>query len=372
MLNTGLARRIALFFVRLWGRTSLGVSYALCTSDLVLAAIIPSNGARTGGVILPIVRSVAELYGSKPGETAQRIGAFLMTSVFQGTCVTTAMFLTGQSSNPLAAQMALKLNGVTIDWTSWFLAGLVPGVLSVLAVPYVVSRIYPPAVARTPEAAAFARDELAGMGPIKRDEWILIAVFLGVCTAWATTPIHKVDVAASALLGCAALLVTGVLSWDQVVQESAAWDMFIWFGGLVNLAKALNATGIPTEFAKGIGALLQGFAWPTIFVVVLLVYFYAHYAFASITAHLLAMYPAFVAVIAAQGAPPALVAYSFALFANFSAGLTNYGTTPAPMFFAHGYVDITSWWRVGFVCSLVNLGIWMSLGFAWWRLLGLW
>jgi DASS family divalent anion:Na+ symporter len=372
MLNTGLARRIALFFVRLWGRTSLGVSYALCASDLVLATIIPSNGARTGGVILPIVRSVAELYGSKPGETARRIGAFLMASVFQGTCITTAMFLTGQSSNPLAAQMALKLNGVTIDWTSWFLAGLVPGLLSVLAVPFVVSRLYKPEVMRTPEASDFASRELTAMGPVKHDEWVLMAVFIGVCAAWATTGLHKIDVAASALIGCSALLLTGVLSWEQLVKEHAAWDMFIWFGGLVNLAKALNTTGIPAEFAKGVGGMLQGYDWPVVFLVALLIYFYAHYAFASITAHLLAMYPAFVAVIAAQGAPPALVAYSFAIFANFSAGLTNYGTTPAPMFFAHGYVDIGNWWRIGFVCAIVNLGIWCTVGFGWWRVLGLW
>lgn len=372
MLSTGLARRIALFFVRLCGTTSLGVSYALCLTDLVLATIIPSNGARSGGVLLPIVRSVAELYGSQPGESARRIGSYLMASVYQGICVTTAMFLTGQSSNPLAAQLAAKLTGVQIDWMSWFLAGLVPGILSVLAIPWVVSRIYPPTVARTPEASRFAQEELQKMGSIQQAEWILLAVFLFVCTGWATTSWHKLDFAATGLLGCAALLLTGVLTWDQVKKEEAAWDMFIWFGGLVNLAKALNATGIPTSFAQSVSASFDGFGWPTLFVVALLVYFFAHYVFASITAHLLAMYPAFVAVIAAQGAPPALVAYSFAIFANFSSGLTHYGSTPSPMFFSQGYVEMKDWWRIGFVCAAVNLLIWCTAGFAWWRVLGLW
>lgn len=372
MLNTGLARRIALFFVRLWGATSLGVSYALCMSDLVLAMIIPSNGARSGGVILPIVRSVAELYGSHPGESAHKIGSFLMASVYQGICVTTAMFLTGQSSNPLAAQLAGKIAGVNIDWTSWFLAGLVPGALSVLAIPYVVSKIYKPTVARTPEASSFAQEELQKMGAVQRAEWILIAVFLFVCAGWATTTWHKLDFALTGLLGVSALLLTGVLTWDQIKKEESAWDMFIWFGGLVNLAKALNATGLPTTFAKSVSASLEGYGWPTIFIVALLLYFFAHYVFASITAHLLAMYPAFVAVIAAQGAPPALVAYSFAIFANFSSGLTNYGSTPSPMFFSQGYVEMKDWWRIGFVCAMVNLTIWCTVGFAWWRVIGLW
>ena len=64
LLKTGLARRIALVFIRTVGQTSLGVCYALSATDMVLAAIIPSNGARSGGVVLPILRSVAELYGS--------------------------------------------------------------------------------------------------------------------------------------------------------------------------------------------------------------------------------------------------------------------------------------------------------------------
>ncbi len=82
LINTGLARRIALFFVRLFGKNSLGICYALGISDSVLGTIIPSNGARSGGVILPIVRSIAELYGSKPGATAPLLGSFLMVCVY--------------------------------------------------------------------------------------------------------------------------------------------------------------------------------------------------------------------------------------------------------------------------------------------------
>ena len=70
LIKTGLARRIALLFVRAFGKSSLGVSYSLAMSDIVLAGMIPSNGARVGGVILPIARSLSEIYGSSPGVTA--------------------------------------------------------------------------------------------------------------------------------------------------------------------------------------------------------------------------------------------------------------------------------------------------------------
>src|SRR3954451_20361642 len=137
LIKTGLARRIALFFVRLFGRSTIGVCYALSLSDVALATVIPSNGARTGGVILPILQSICELYGSYPGETAARLGSYLYTGVYQAICVSAAMFLTGQASNPLAAKMVSSY-GFNVNWGNWFLAGLVPGAMSILVIPFVV------------------------------------------------------------------------------------------------------------------------------------------------------------------------------------------------------------------------------------------
>lgn len=378
LINTGLARRIALFFVRLFGKSSLGVSYALSISDMLLATIIPSNGARSGGITLPIVRSISELYGSSPGATAGLLGCFLFTAVYQGVCIGSAMFITGQASNSLAAQLAegaAKTAGYAdfhVTPLSWMLAGLAPGLISMLIVPWVVSKVNPPEIKHTPEAAEFARKELEAMGKLSRNEWILLTVFIGVCVLWMTTNLHGMDVAVPALIGAVTLLVLGVITWNDVIKEETAWDIFIWYGGLLQLAKNLNDTGVTTEFAKAIAASMTNATWVTLFAVALVIYFYAHYAFASITAHLLSMYPAFVAVLLVKGAPVGLVCYAFACFANLSAGLTNYGTTPAPMFFSQGYVPFKTWWRVGFVASLVNLTVWSVVGFSWWKLIGYW
>ncbi len=371
LLNTGLARRIALLFVRGFGKSSLGVCYALSLSDMVLASIIPSNGARSGGVILPIVRSISELYGSLPGETARKLGAFLMAGVYQCVAVSSAMFFTGQASNPLAAKMAGDF-GFSVTWSGWFVAGLVPGLLSLLLAPLVVQAMMKPEIRRTPEAAKFAADELHKMGPLKGSERILSMVFIGVCGLWVTSGWHGLDITITALCGSMALLLTGVLKWSDVLEERAAWDIFIWYGGLLRLGKALNDAGATKAFAESVGHMFEGLGWLALLVVSLLIYFYAHYAFASITAHVLSMYPAFLALLAAKGAPLGLVVFSFACFANLSAGLTNYGTTPAPMFFGQGYVSMKEWWRVGLVVSFINITIWLTAGFAWWKLIGLW
>ncbi|MBI4893861.1 MAG: DASS family sodium-coupled anion symporter [Acidobacteria bacterium] len=371
LLNTGLARRIALGFVRWFGSSTVGVCYALGLSDMVLATIIPSNGARSGGVVLPIARSIADLYGSEPGGSARRLGSYLMAAVYQTICVTAAMFLTGQASNPLAAQMA-GAYGYKVTWAGWLAAGFVPGLISLAVIPWVVLKLYPPEIRNTPEATTFARTEIGKMGPMSAREKVLTGIFAAVCTAWVSSSWTGVDITLVALCGCAALLATGVLEWSDIVREHAAWDLFFWYGGLVRLGKALNEQGVTHAFAQGVGASFSALDWLPLLLVALLVFYYAHYLFASITAHILAMYAPFLALLAAKGAPIGLVVFSFACLANLSAGLTNYGTTPSPMFFAQGYVSMGDWYRIGFVVSLCHLLIWGTAGLAWWKLLGLW
>jgi DASS family divalent anion:Na+ symporter len=372
LIKTGLARRIALLFVRAFGKSSLGLSYSLILSDVTLAPSIPSNAARAGGVILPILRSLTELYGSMPGPTAALLGTFLFTAVYQGECIVAAMFFTGQASNPLAANLAASVAQVNMTWASWFAAGIVPGAISIITAPWIIFRLLPPKIRRTPEAAHFARRELEAMGPPDRPQKIVLAVFVSTCGLWLTTSFHHLGITEVALLGACGLFLSGVLTWEDAISERAAWDVFIWYGGLVRLGEALHEFGVTDAFAKRLGAYFGGLGWVALLAATLLIYFYAHYAFASITTHILSMYPAFLALLLLRGAPRGLIAYAFATLANLSAGLTHYGTTPSPMFFAHGYVSFRDWWRTGFLISVMNLTIWCSAGFLWWKILKLW
>jgi divalent anion:Na+ symporter, DASS family len=371
LIKTGLARRIALFFVRAFGKSSLGVSYSLAMSDIVLAGMIPSNGARVGGVILPIARSLSEIYGSSPGPTAQVLGTFLMTGVYQSACLSSAMFYTGQASNPLAARMAAGF-GYQVTWLSWFKAALVPGAVSLLVMPWLVMKLNRPVVTRTPEASAFARRELNAMGPLRAPERILSLVFVAVCGLWMSSSWTGIDITLTALLGGLTLILTGVLTWEDMLRERIAWDIFIWYGGLVRLGTALNDTGVPTAFARSVTGAFSHLSLVALFTLALLIYFYAHYAFASITTHMLSMFPAFLAVLLTRGVPLGLTVFAFAIFANLAAGLTHYGTTPGPMIYAHGYTPLKRWWLTGFTLSLANLAIFCTIGFAWWKWLGIW
>lgn len=372
LIKTGLARRIALLFIRRFGGTSLGLSYSLVATDVVLASTIPSNAARCGGAILPITRSLAEIYKSHPGSTSTLLGSFLMSVIYQGDVIASAMFLTGQAGNPVAAKFAYDVAGITLDWGNWLLVASVPALISLILVPLLLYRLNPPLITQTPAAAEFARKELEDLGPLSRQEKIMLGFFISVCGLWSTSSIHGLGATSVALLGVCGLLVSGVLTWEDAIGERRAWDVFIWYGGVVRLGEALGEKGLTYKFAWHIGELLPSWEWMAILVSVVLVYYFSHYGFASITAHMVAMYPVFLTLLIASGVPPMLGAFALVYFANLDAGLTHYGTTPAPIIFGAGYLTHAMWWKLGFFCGIVNIVIWMGAGLAWWKLLGLW
>ena len=373
MIKTGLGQRIALLFIRMMGRRSLGLGYSLVFTDFILASFVPSTGARSGGIILPIARSVSETYDSRPDDGSEaRLGTFLMTLLYQCEVILCATFLTGQASNLIIRNFAASHADVDLNYSIWFVSAIVPSLVSLLVIPNFIYRFFPPEIKETPGAVDFARNQLTEMGPLNLPEKILLAVFAIVVGLWISAPWHGVDATVIALSGIGLLLVTDVLNWRDITDETHAWEVFIWYGGLVMMASALGETNLTKLFAESIAGTMGGWSWPAALAVLALVYFYAHYGFASITAHVTAMFIPFLAVTIAVGAPIGLTVLLLTFFANLSAGLTHYGTTPAPVYFGTGYVTQKRWWTVGLIASVLNIVIWSVVGLAWWKALGWW
>lgn len=370
--KTGLGRRIAYLITRSFGGSTLTLAYSMAASDLILGPATPSNTARAGGVLFPIVNSLCQAFDSYPGPSAKRLGAFLMSAVFHMDITVSAMFLTSMAANPLAAELAKKTLGVDITWGTWALAAVVPGLIGLIITPYVLYKLTPPELTKTPEAKKLAADELTKMGPMSLQEKFMLGVFLLSLTLWATGEITKFEGTQVAFLGICIMLITGVISWNDVTKESKAWDTLIWMGSVVMIADFLNKSGFIKWFATGVGLALKGADPMVALIVAFMVYLYSHYGFASMTAHVTAMYAALIAVAAAAGAPPFLAAMAVAIAANLCGCLTHFGTGPAPIYFGAGYVDQATWWRNGFIMSLVHTVIWLGIGSLWWKVLGLW
>lgn len=372
-IKTGLGTRVAYLFVRMFGKKTLGLSYSLIASDLILSPAMPSNTARAGGILLPIIRSLSETYGSRTGDgTERRIGAFLTATSFQANMITSAMFLTAMAANPLAAKMAEEVAGAAISWVGWMVAAIVPGIISLIVVPFVIYKLYPPEIKETPSAAAEATKKLEEMGPLKKEELYMIGIFLLLVGLWVFGSKFDLHTTATAFIGLVLLLLTQVLSWSDIKQEQGAWDTLIWFSVLVMMAMYLNSTGMIPWFSEVVQGMIGETSWMLALIVLAIVYFYSHYFFASNTAHVSAMYAAFLSVMVAAGAPPLVSALLLAFFSNLFGCLTNYGSGPAPVFFGTGYVTQEKWWGLGLIISIIHIVIWLIIGGLWWKVLGLW
>ncbi len=369
--KTGLGRRIAFFFIRLFGHKTLGLGYALGMADLVLAPGIPSGTARTGGVLFPVVKSLSVAFRSEPGPSAKRIGEFLMICTYQIHCITCAMFLTAMVANPFMVEMAREVAGIEITWTGWAFAAFVPGIVSFIALPLMLFAMIRPEIRETPEASILARDELERMGPMSRPERSVMAVFGLVFLLWITgswTDLHPTGVA---FLGLCLMLVLEVITWNDVLSERAGWNALVWFGGLVGMATMLSRLGLTEWFSMFVGGYMEGWPWLYVLAVLTLVYLYAHYFFASLTAHTTALFAPFLVTAVAAGAPPYLAALTLAFFSSLCASLTHYAGGPSAIFWGAGYTDIKGWWSTGFATSVLFVVIWMGIGPIWWRTLGL-
>lgn len=313
---TGLGRRIAYLVMRSFGDSSLKLVYSLVISDVIIGPAIPSNSARSGGLVFPIVASLCQAFDSHPGESSRKIGAFLMTSVFHIDFVVSAMFLTAMVGNPIAAELAKKILDVDITWMSWFIAAVVPGVVALIAIPYVLFKIYPPEIKKTPEAKEMANKVLQEMGPISRGEKIMMAVFIGLLILWATAEFTKLNGTLIAFMGLCVLLMTKVLTWDHVIKETKAWDTLVWVGSVILMSDYLNKTGFIPWFAKILENQMVGVSMITAIVLSFVIYLYSHYFFASMSAHITSMYGALITLGVASGAPPFISAFVVAMASN--------------------------------------------------------
>jgi DASS family divalent anion:Na+ symporter len=369
---TGFGNRIGYFFTRLLGKKTLGLSYGLAITDLFLAPAIPSVTARSAGIVYPIVQSIARSYESYPhDESASKIGAFLTITSFQINVITSAMFMTAMAANPLLTNYSLA-NNIKIGWLDWLLASCVPGLLSIILIPLIIYKLYPPQITHTPNAQTIANENLQAMGKIKRPEWIMCATVIILLALWVFAAPFGVAPVTAAMIGLSILLLTGVLSWKLLLKEADAWETFFWFCVLLMLTKELDTYQVTHWFASQSSNLFVGLDWKIAFPILGLLYFYSHYFFASSTAHVSAMYVPFLLVALGFGTPPMLAAFVLIFFSNLFGGLTHYTFAPAPLLYGVGYVKLKDWWRIGFIISIANIIIWSLIGSLWWKLLNLW
>ena len=357
--KTGLGKRISLVMIKYMGKSSLGLGYAVAFADLVLSPFMPSNTARGGGTIYPIAINIPIIFGSTPEHEPRKMGAYITWIAMTATCVTSSMFLTALAPNLLAIDLIAKGANITIEWGAWAKI-MVPLMLPLfLVTPLLVYWIYPPTQKTSPEAPAWAAEELKKMGTISLKE-ILMASFAGLALIlWIFGKEFKIDATIAAVSIVAAMILTRVITWDDVIGNKPAWNIFIWFATLVALASGLNDVGVLKWIGKGTEVYLSGLT-PTMLMISMIVFFFMlHYFFASLTAHTTALLPIFIVIAAKLIAPEQLTTFMILLTSTIGLMgiITPYGTGPSPIWYGAGYISQGKWWALGAIFALIFMSV---------------
>jgi len=363
--KSGLGKRIALLLVKYLGKTSLGLGYAVAFADGILAPFMPSNTARSAGTIFPIAINIPQMFNSTPENEPKKLGAYISWVAIAATCVTSSMFLTALAPNLLAVSLVEKTTGLVISWGSWFSTLSVIMIPLFLLVPLIAYLVYPPEQKNSPEAPVWAKSELEKMGSITTKELIMLSLGLLALVLWIFGKQIGINGTTAALGVLCLLVLTNVISWEDVITNKAAINVFIWFATLVAMAGGLKKVGYLKWAAGLISTWLSGLDPVSISIILIILFFLFHYLFASVTAHVVALLPLFLGI--AVNLVPATMLEPLSLLLVGSLGLmgiiTPYATGPSPIWYGAGYIKQATWWRLGFIFGLIYLLSLVGLGF---------
>jgi L-tartrate/succinate antiporter len=363
--RTGLGKRIALWLIRLLGKRTLGLGYAVAIADLSLAPLTPSVTARSAGTIYPIVKSLPPLYGSLPGATSRRVGAYLLYTALATTCVTSSMFLTASAPNLLAVNLINKTLNISLSWTEWFLGFLPVGIILFVMLPALLYVIYPPEIKATPEMPRWAAEEIRKLGRISAEEVALLGLMLIVLGLWLEGA-QFINPTMAAIVAVAAMVLIGIVSWNDVLSNKQAWNVLVWFATLVTLADGLVRVHFVNWLGESVAPAVAGLPIVAAIVLVVGAFYFLHYLFASITAHTTALLPVFLtAAVEIPGLTPKVWALTLAYTLGIMGILTPYATGPSPIYYGSGYIEGKDFWRYGITLGVLFCTVFMAVGIPW-------
>lgn len=364
VVKSGLGRRISLKMVSLFGGSTLGLGYSIVLTDAAIAPAFPSNTAR-GGVLFPIVLSVAQGAGSTPEDAEKRrLGGYLMFCAMASLALSSALWMTATSCNPIGVQIVEKA-GLEIDFGKWFLASSVPSLVAIALLPWLVAKIFPPRLGKTPEAPAAARKELAGMGRMSRDEWITAGTFALMVAGWVFGRALNLNGTSVAFLGFGLLLVTGVLTLGDISRQGDTLATFLWLAVLFAMSAQLNELGFMGYVGERLASRMGGLSWPILYASLIGLYVAIHYLFVSQSSQLLALFGVFLEVGLRGGVPLPLMSFGL-LFANsYFSAITPQGGSQNVIFAASGYLTQREMYRLGLLVTLAFLAVYLLIGSPW-------
>ncbi|HUL01457.1 MAG TPA: DASS family sodium-coupled anion symporter [Nitrospirota bacterium] len=372
MMQTGVAKRLSLYMIRLLGRTPFGAVMASLLTNYAVAPVTPSNTARTAAM-LPIIEGMAKTYGCERGTS--NIGKALALSATFGGNITGSAFLTGTIANVAALSAIVTAAGASVytSWSFWTLAAAPTNFVILFLCGWLLIKVFPPEVKEVPGGIGFVDQELKAMGPMSSAEKRAVIFFLIALALWATDMFHGFNSTMVAFLVSALIYFPkiGVLDWRES-QNHLPWELFMYFGGVLTLGDALMKSKSIEFVISGLLNFLGLHVIPQLPLLLLLIGFtiFIHIIWSTTTAMAAVMLPIYVGIAqalhfdVARFCLPLAIMVGYALFLPFN-------TMGNIIFLGTGYYTVSEQLKSALILGAIIWGMWIITAFTWWKIIGL-
>ncbi len=358
-----LDKRIALSFLKRFGSSPSYFLFGIILISALLSMTMPAHGVVA--VLIPIVLSI--LRSSKNDITETNFSKSILLSVAYASSVGSMGTLLGGARNPLAISLYNQATGDTVSFVNWFVAAIPLVLVMIVFVYFVMRKVYPLEKINMKDMKSFLSKEVKEMGGFsfgeKKALFFLILAFI----LWAVFG-SLVGMATVAVLIAALLGVTKTLTWEDV-ESKIPWGIIFLYGGAITLAFALTKTGAASFIAQNIINLFAFHPYLLIFSIVVLTIFLSEVmSNAAATGTIL---PIVLTVFLSIGLSAKMGMYVVALPSAF-AFMFIIGTPGSAMVYDTGLLSTRDFLKPGLALNLIGIGLFMTIGLGWWKILGLW
>jgi DASS family divalent anion:Na+ symporter len=356
--KTSLGMRIAYLFIKLFGKGILGLSYSISLTEVIMAAILPSNTARCASIGYPLVGSLSKYISQHiKGISEKSIGAYLTLLYCHSNAICSGLFLTALISNAIIIDV-LNQQGVNITWLSWAKFMAIPCFSILMLLPIILRLVCNPKVKDLSNIQAITKKNYENLGPISNNEKLIISVFLIMLIMWIISDLISISIIETTLIGLGIFLILGIIDIKEILSSSSTFNSVFILGFLISLVNNMQALGVMEWINTIVSGSLSGFSPHLAFFFLTVIYFFTHYFFSGEGARIIALYAPFLITGIAIGVDQNIVAMTLAFFSSASDILAHYTCPVSIMMFNLEYVAAKKWMALGPIFAVLIIIIW--------------
>jgi len=356
--KAGLTKRLGYFIIKKAGTSVTRFTFIIAIGLGISSSFMHDAAACAIGIVtmLPLMRAV----GIDPHTSTAK---FMMLSLPIACSCGGMGSLIGGGRCMVSAAFLKEFTGIEITFLDWMKYCMPAAVITVPIAVFIVYLIYRP----DPKYQLPKFDEEIGPWTALEKKTLIIIVISFLL--WLTKGLHGVHYSITGMLGVAALVLSGVLKWEDI-HENLEWGTALFiFGGGISLGLAMGYSGAADYFANIFFPLVQGGGWLLLFIGVGVFGALVTNAMANVAAAALIL-PIVIPMAQLEGVDPTVLALCLGTATSFALLLV-IGCPPNAIAYSYRYFKASDLTKVGLVATPVLLSILVLVAGVWWKILGL-